>query len=136
MSRKNVLQLAIGGIAVVALIVVYEIFFTRNFARLYPYCPTRDCVVVVTPAPSGCTLNPSGVRLHPQDTLQFVYPPGVTGSYHVHFNHNTFPVNDFPVGYPKQTPNRCSIILFGCNDTYTLDPACGVGPYIGVHVDH
>ena len=75
MSRKNVLQLAIGGIVVVALIVVYEAFFTRNFGRIPPYCPNGDCVAVVKPTSTECTFAPTGFSLGRHDTLQFVYPP-------------------------------------------------------------
>lgn len=137
MSRKIAVRVAIGGIAVVALIAIYEAFFTRNFTPSYSYCGTPHCVIYVMASdPSNCKLNPPGVRLHRQDTLQFLYPPGVSGSYTVHFRHNTFPVNDFPVGYPPQKPNSCWLPIFGCGDTFYLDPSCGNGQDIGVHVDH
>jgi len=138
MSKTNVVRLAIAGLAVVALAVIYEAFFTSNLTPRYPYCPNApNCVVYVNASdPAKCTLDPPGVRLHATDTLQFLYKPGTSGNYTVHFKHNTFPVNTFPVGYPPQKPNACWLPIFGCGDTYVLDPACGNGQNIGVHVDH
>ena len=60
-------------VSILAVLLIAAIAIYQKLSPRYPRCPTSPhCVVTVTPGPN-CTVNPSGITLDPNDTLQFVY---------------------------------------------------------------